>query len=475
MLEKTQTREKDLRISEERLQSILDNSTAVVYLKDTEGRFILVNRRFETLFHVKRAELVGKTDYDLFPKELSDAFRVNDLRVLTAAAPLEFEEVAQHDDGLHTYISIKFPLLDANGVPNAVCGISTDITDRKRAEQAQAHLAAIVESSSDPIISQSLDGIVNTWNRAAELLYGYSSAEMIGQSILRLFPPDRVAAEEHILSRVRAGQSVERYETVRIAKDGRHIPVSLTISPIKDSAGKIIGASKVVRDITERLRLQREILEISDREKARIGQDLHDSLCQLLVRTAFACDLLEQEITDKSSPQAVRASKISLLLDDAITQARNIARGLYPVNLGAEGFDPALKALCADIGHEFNISCELVCRVPVLVEDGAVAMHLYRIAQEALTNAVKHAECTRIVVGLVDGKTAITLTIADDGVGIERVSRSHQGLGLQIMNYRARLIGASLEVANCKTGGALVRCVVPRRERDAKTEGDDLV
>src|ERR1700690_2026190 len=136
MLEKTQTREKELRISEERLQSILDNTTAVVYLKDTEGRFILVNRRFETLFHVKRAELVGKTDYDLFPKELSDAFRVNDLRVLTAAAPLEFEEVAQHDDGLHTYISIKFPLLDANGVPNAVCGISTDITDRKRAEQA---------------------------------------------------------------------------------------------------------------------------------------------------------------------------------------------------------------------------------------------------------------------------------------------------------------------------------------------------
>jgi PAS domain S-box-containing protein len=118
--------------SEQRLKAILDNSTAVVYLKDTQGRYVLINRRFEELFHVTTEQIAGKTDYDLFPKDKADAFRANDRQVLGAVKPQEFEEVAPQEDGLHTYISIKFPLFDAAGAPYAVCGISTDITERKR-------------------------------------------------------------------------------------------------------------------------------------------------------------------------------------------------------------------------------------------------------------------------------------------------------------------------------------------------------
>ena len=135
MLAQIEKRDEDLRASEQRLKDILDNSTAVVYLKDKDGRYILVNRWFEALFHVSQVQLVGKTDYDLFPQERADAFRANDLKVLAAAAPLQFEEVAPHCDGLHTYISIKFPLFDAAGVLYAVCGISTDISERKRLEK----------------------------------------------------------------------------------------------------------------------------------------------------------------------------------------------------------------------------------------------------------------------------------------------------------------------------------------------------
>ncbi|MEK6323162.1 MAG: PAS domain S-box protein [Acidobacteriota bacterium] len=137
--------EKELRESEEQLQAILDNSTAVIYLKDRHGRYILINRRFGTLFHVTDQEVMGKTDYDLFPREMADAFRANDLKVLEAGAPLEWEEVAPHDDGPHTYLSIKFPLRDSEGVPYAICGISTDITERKRmeADVAKARDAAL--------------------------------------------------------------------------------------------------------------------------------------------------------------------------------------------------------------------------------------------------------------------------------------------------------------------------------------------
>ena len=123
-----------LRESEQRLQSILDNATAVIYVKSVEGRYVLVNRSFESLFHVNRHEIVGKTDFDMFPKELADVFRANDQQVLAAGAALQFEEAAPQDDGLHTFLSTKFLLYDANGIPHALCGISTDITERKRAE-----------------------------------------------------------------------------------------------------------------------------------------------------------------------------------------------------------------------------------------------------------------------------------------------------------------------------------------------------
>jgi PAS domain S-box-containing protein len=130
--------QRELRSSEHRLQAILDSTTAVVYAKDTQGRYVVINRQFEDLFHVSRQQMMGKTDLDVFPKEAAEAFRANDRKVLEAGYPIEFEETVPHDDGIHTYISIKFPLYDAAGIPYASCGISTDITQRRRAERRLA-------------------------------------------------------------------------------------------------------------------------------------------------------------------------------------------------------------------------------------------------------------------------------------------------------------------------------------------------
>jgi PAS domain S-box-containing protein len=126
--------EVELATSEKRLQSILDNTTAVIYLKDLEGHYFTINRQYEKLFHVTRHEILGKTDYEIFATAVAEVLRANDQQVVEAEAAIEFEEVVPHDDGLHTYISVKFPLRDTAGTIYAVCGISTDITDRKRSE-----------------------------------------------------------------------------------------------------------------------------------------------------------------------------------------------------------------------------------------------------------------------------------------------------------------------------------------------------
>ncbi|MCG8405772.1 MAG: PAS domain S-box protein [Phycisphaerales bacterium] len=158
------------KIAEERLQSILDNTTAVIYLKNTLGQYLLINRRFEQLFHTTREHLVGKTDYDLFPKESADVFRANDRKVIETEQALELEEIAPQDDGLHTYISIKFPLRDPSGKVYALCGISTDITERKRAEETVRNLAKFPDEDPSPVLRIKNDGTILYANAASSHL-----------------------------------------------------------------------------------------------------------------------------------------------------------------------------------------------------------------------------------------------------------------------------------------------------------------
>ncbi len=172
-----------LRESEARLQAILDNIPAVLYLKDAEGKFIFINHQFEILFHIDKEKVKNQTDYDLFPKEMADVFRANDQKVLEARTTLEWEEVAPQDDGLHTYISTKFPLCDAAGVPYGVCGISTDITKRKRAEEAlresEARFRRVVESNMIGILFWDVSGNVTEANNAFLSMVGYTREDLL--------------------------------------------------------------------------------------------------------------------------------------------------------------------------------------------------------------------------------------------------------------------------------------------------------
>jgi PAS domain S-box-containing protein len=177
-----------LQESEARFQAILDKSPVSIYLKDLQGRYLLLNPECERLSGFSREQVVGKTDYEFLPRVVADELRANDQEVLATLAPLVREEVLPTESGLHTVISVKFPLFDAKGIPNAICGISTDITERKRAEEQirfQARLLDVVEQA---IVTTDLNGTITYWNRFAETLYGWQSAEVIGRNILEVTP-----------------------------------------------------------------------------------------------------------------------------------------------------------------------------------------------------------------------------------------------------------------------------------------------
>ena len=283
--------------TERRLQAILDNSSAVIFVKDGQGKFLLVNRRFLELFQLNEATVIGRTDHDLFPAVWADEFQRNDRAILEAGTPGLLEEHIAQQDGVHTYLSVKFPLEEPDG-SIGICGISTDITDRKRLETAGQHLASIIENSNDAIIAKDLSGMITSWNKAAERMFGYSSDEVLGKPVSMLAAPERLDEMPEILSKIRRGLGVEHYETRRRRKDGRVIDVSLTVSPVRDSRGRVIGASKIARDITDRKLAEQERALLFAREKeARESAEL---LNRVGPRLAAQLDLekLVQEVTD---------------------------------------------------------------------------------------------------------------------------------------------------------------------------------
>lgn len=326
---------------------------------------------------------------------------------------------------------------------------------------SEERLRAILETAVEGIITIDERGSIESFNPAAEKIFGYSASEAIGQNVKILMPePFRHEHDGYLENYQRTGHAkiigIGR-EVVGRHKDGTIFPMDLSVSEVKLANRRMFTG--FVRDISERKQLEQEIIEVSNREQQRIGQDLHDGLCQELAGIQLMCEVLEQKLSAKSKAEAKQVGEIAGHIKEAIAHTRKLARGLSPVELEANGFVSALHELAAHVEKLFQIECRFECAAPVSVRDNVAATHLYRIAQEAINNAVKHGKAKRVTISLKPNGGKNTLTVSDDGAGFSDETKKNSGMGLHIMKYRAGVLNAPLEIRSAVGAGTTVTCV----------------
>lgn len=331
-------------------------------------------------------------------------------------------------------------------------------------KDSEERLRAILETAVEGIITIDERGIVESVNTAAEDIFGYSAREIIGRNVSMLMPsPHREAHDTYLMNYLRTGHAkiigIGREVSGR-RKDGSIFPMELSVSEVKLAQRRMFTG--FIRDITERKQLEKEILEISDREQRRIGQDLHDGLCQHLAGIELMSQVLAQKLAGKSKVHAQQVNEIASHVRDAISHTRSLARGLSPVTIESEGLMSALNELADNTEKIFRVQCRCDFDEPVAIHDHATATHLFRIAQEAVSNAIKHGQARRLVISLRKVRGRVVLKVSDNGTGFPKRRPKNKGMGLRIMQSRAGMIGGTIAIEPNPGGGVNVSCAVPQ-------------
>jgi len=325
-------------------------------------------------------------------------------------------------------------------------------------------LRAILETAVEGIITIDDHGSIESFNPAAEKIFGYQAAEVINKNVsLLMSTPHREQHDGYLENYKRTGHAkiigIGR-ETLARKKDGTLFPIDLSVSEVNLSDRRLFTG--FIRDITERKRLEKEILEISELEQRRIGQDLHDGLCQQLAGIEMLSQVLAQKLAAKSKDASARAGEIAKAVREAIRQTRLLARGLSPVTLESEGLMSALAELALNTEKIFRVRCAFDCPEAVKFGAPAAATHLFRITQEAVSNAIRHGKAKRISIQLREDAGHLRLRVDDDGVGFPENFSGGTGMGLRIMQTRIGMVGGTLTIEQPPAGGTSVVFTAPK-------------
>lgn len=350
--------------------------------------------------------------------------------------------------------------------------------------ESEARARAVVETTVDGVITIDERAIIESFNPAAERIFGYTASEVRGKNIAVLMPePYRTEHDGYVNAYLTTGHrriiGIGREVRGR-RKDGSTFPMDLAVSESIMPDGRRVFTG-LIRDISERRELEQEVLRIAEAERRRIGQDLHDGLGQMLTGTALIARGVARQLAAHDSPFVEDAEEVVQHIKEADAFARSLARGLVPVELEANGLSAALNRLAHNAERLFGIECSFTSsgNVEAAALSDPIPTHLFRIAQEALSNAVRHGRARHVSITLAYGIGQLRLRVEDDGAGVPMTLRTgglerpadsppmHQdenrGMGIRIMHYRARVMGGALEIRPGTAGGTVVTCTLPLR------------
>ena len=452
------------------LAAIVESSDDAIIGTTLEGVITSWNKGAEIIYGYSAEEVKGRLISILLPPDrLDESARLRE-RIKQGEPVTQYETVRVRKGGAQAQVSLTLsPMKDATGKITAVASIARDITERKRAEDAVTQLAAIVESSNDAIIGTTLEGVITSWNKGAEIIYGYSAEEVKGRLISILLPPDRLDESARLRERIKQGEPVTQYETVRVRKGGAQAQVSLTLSPMKDATGKITAIASIARDITERKRAESELQQLQQlaaaRERTRFARDLHDSVLQSL---AVAGLNLEAAIQGLKVDPVVAREQLCGVQDLIVREQRDLRSFIEELKLatlipGEMDFKLGylLQQLVKTVEQQWRLRVELTMDRFDAPVPAVLAREIYQIIREGLVNAARHSHASVVLVDLqVDDQNA-RVTVSDNGCGFpfrghyNDAALSCTGVGPAVIKSRVVSIGGALTIDSSGAGARL--------------------
>ncbi len=332
------------------------------------------------------------------------------------------------------------------------------IEDKLQAEAAlKERYLDLFENANDMVFTHDLAGRMTSINKAGERLLQYPRDAILTKGFIDLITEDQRPAAGAWLKQVTGGTESPAVDWDFLNAAGQKLKLEVS-SRLVEQAGRLIEVEGVARDVTARKRMEKQILEISNREQQRLGHDLHDGVCQQLAAIAYRTHILARHLKETDATESSEASDISNLINESLVQTRTVARGLFPVRLEEDGLSAAVEELTAGIGKLYNIKCTFSANGTLPTLHSSVAMHLHFIAQEAIMNAAKHSQASVINVRLKKENDDLVLSVQDNGVGFQPSHRDRDGMGIGIMRYRAKVIGAVLELVAQPGQGTRIIC-----------------
>lgn len=331
-------------------------------------------------------------------------------------------------------------------------------------EKSEAFSEAVINKSTDAIISTDVEGNILNINPAAQDMFGFSPKEIVGKDIGELMPfPHSENHGKYIRQYIETGEKkvidIGR-EIQGMRKNGTVFPIEVTVSEVSWEGNRFF--SNIIKNISERRDLERRISDISNEERRRIGQDLHDGLGQMLTGIRMVSENLAKKLKTTGSEWTDKVQQISEMVQEADEYARTLTRGMVQIDLENKGLSNALRELCKRAEKLFSIQCTYSETGSMVIDDHTAALHIYRIVQESINNAVKHGKAQNIQVRLSNSGQHTSLVIDDDGIGFgPEFSKENSGMGIQIMKYRAGILGGILELVRTEDEMTRVRCIIP--------------